>query len=154
MVVLMYGLMAYKLWRITKYSLATDKASQRKNMRKILKKIAGYPFVYFLSYFPLGAVRLVAWSGHVANPHFVIFAVITMSLTGFMNAVVYGFSRNIFVRYYQMAKNLKFSFTHSSSSAGTSSEHDSKEVALPTYNEDDESSDTQKPLNSSNVSNV
>jgi len=156
MVVLMYGLMAFKLWRITKYSLATDKASQRKNMRKIFKKIAGYPFVYFLSYFPLGTVRLIAWSGHVANPHFVIFAVITMSLTGFMNAIVYGFSRNIFVRYWHMAKELKLSFTNSSQSTGASSEHNSKEVQLPVFNENETEtdgeeglSDSQKPLNSS-----
>jgi len=150
MVVLMYGLMAYKLWRITKFSLATDKASQRKNMRKIFKKIAGYPFVYFLSYFPLGTVRLIAWSGHVANPNFVIFAVITMSLTGFMNAIVYGFSRNIFVRYYHWAKNIKLSFTQSSTTNSSSNSNHSKEVALPVFNED-ELSDSQQPLKPSEV---
>lgn len=94
------GIRVYRIYRRT--SSMNTYGSHEETMKRIhglFKKMAGYPTVYFIVFFPLGVVRLVQWSHHVPDPNFTIFASAIFSLNGFMNVLVYGTTRRVLFQY-------------------------------------------------------
>uniref|UniRef100_A0A6B2LC25 G-protein coupled receptors family 1 profile domain-containing protein n=1 Tax=Arcella intermedia TaxID=1963864 RepID=A0A6B2LC25_9EUKA len=70
---------------------------------QVIKKVAGFPIVFFVVFVPLGSYRLYQWAnpGLLVPPAFIGLAICVFALNGFCNAILYGISRNIFCKVWE-----------------------------------------------------
>jgi len=137
LLVVAYGYMAYKLKMIVKNSQAIEKENQ-KRLKKITKKLAGYPIAYFCIFAPLALDRTLRVSGVLPPYDYLIFAMCIFAMNGFSNAMIYCYTRSIFQRYKKLlAGETTFSETSGSAIRGD-------RASSTSINDDDDKDDIAK----------
>eukprot|EP01124_Arcella_intermedia_P015669 TRINITY_DN22231_c0_g1_i1.p1 TRINITY_DN22231_c0_g1~~TRINITY_DN22231_c0_g1_i1.p1 ORF type:complete len:196 (+),score=31.18 TRINITY_DN22231_c0_g1_i1:339-926(+) len=74
---------------------------------KVIKKIIGFPIIFFVVFVPLGVYRLIQWShpDQYVPTGYVIFALFIFVFNGFFDAILYGLSRNIFCKVFDQTSS-------------------------------------------------
>jgi len=101
LLVVCYAWIAYKLYKITRatddFSVEPDKKHSKTS--KIIKKLAIYPIIFFIVFFPLGIQRILVSYHYVVPISYTYTAICIFVTNGFFNAVAYGVTRGVFEQY-------------------------------------------------------
>jgi len=106
-----------------KYYLVQKKMAQFvRDKNKLIVKLAGYPFIFFIAWAPMATCRILFLLGIKVSSVFLFATVLWHALTGFFNAIWFSYSRNI-------ALQLKEKISRSSKGSKSGS-HDKGKEAL------------------------
>jgi len=114
-----YGFMAYRLNAIVRNSQTLEKDTNHRRLKKITKKLAGYPIAYFCIFSPLALERTLSVCGVVVPYDYLIFSMCVFAMNGLSNATIYCYTRNIFQRYKKFVVGERI-FSESSGTHGKS----------------------------------
>jgi len=105
--IVLYCFMGYKLNQIIKRSqnLEKDSAKQSKHLKKVLRKMAGYPFVFFVVFAPITCDRFSRLAGTDPPFDYLMFAISIFASNGFWNATLYFITRKIYQKYAALFRN-------------------------------------------------
>jgi len=99
LLIIAYSIMGYKLNQIIKKSLNMERESvkQSKHIKTVFRKMAGYPFVFFVVFAPITVDRLLI---NVNVPfNYLMFAISIYASNGFWNSILYFITRKIYLKY-------------------------------------------------------
>jgi len=96
-----YAWIGYKLYSVTAATsnVSTSREKLKARQGKLFKKLAFYPIIFFIVFFPLGLSRILTSFNHVVPVTYNYTAIAIFVSNGFWNAIVYGFTRNIWGLY-------------------------------------------------------
>jgi len=94
---LIYSFIAYRIYSVK--SSLENQSDQEKKWNGSLKKLSGYPIVFFFVFFPLALDRLLIAGNQTPPFGYLMFAVCIFVSNGFFNAILYGTTRKVFSRY-------------------------------------------------------
>jgi hypothetical protein len=87
---------------ITLYRAGSDSLtgkSENDKKKRLAKKMIGFPIVFFCAFIPLCCERVISFATNArvkVPPAYVAFAISMFVVNGFLNAVLYGYTRRLF----------------------------------------------------------
>jgi len=95
---ILYAHVIYTLTRDIPVEIINSTQGPDKKKRSVAKKMLGFPLIYLIAFVPLGIERIVSIAlGRSALPSlFVGIAVCIFVSNGFLNSLLYGFTRRIY----------------------------------------------------------
>jgi len=107
LLIVLYSFMAYKLKQIIDKSNNLEKGSaqQSKHLKKVFRKLAGYPFVFFVVFAPITADRIAQFGGALPPFNYLMFAICIFASNGFWNSVLYFITRKLGHKYWMLFKH-------------------------------------------------
>jgi len=82
---------------------------ENKKWSSTLKKLSGYPILFFVEYFPQTLDHLLVLLNYTPSESYAMFAGCLIGSNGFCNAILYGLTRKIFQRYMNFFMRLEVS---------------------------------------------
>lgn len=77
----------------------------RRRINQMAMQMLFYPAIYTITVFPIAVVRWTAFAGHQVPPGATIFSSFIFSLSGFLNVLLFGFTRRGLIPYPSQAKS-------------------------------------------------
>jgi len=112
LLVILYGYMGFKLNNLIKNSLSLETNKQSKHLKTVLRKLAGYPIVYFFVFMPLAIDRFLRVFDVNPPLEYLIFSICLFVSNGFCNSTVYFITRKVYKKYFGLfVKGTKMDFS-------------------------------------------
>eukprot|EP01119_Soliformovum_irregulare_P004267 TRINITY_DN15264_c0_g1_i1.p1 TRINITY_DN15264_c0_g1~~TRINITY_DN15264_c0_g1_i1.p1 ORF type:complete len:347 (-),score=56.10 TRINITY_DN15264_c0_g1_i1:132-1133(-) len=100
-IVVFYALTLHYIWTTTGATKNIEVDLEEHNRRsakvkKIMQKMAWYPLLYFCIFFPRTLDARLGFGNLIHSDGYYVFAIIVFTSNGILNALLYGYTRNIF----------------------------------------------------------